>query len=265
MDRGQSTPSYPNPLKFDMARLREELPPWRLHWYPRLRSTSDTAAELRRDGQLFAPAIVIAGSQTAGRGRNNAPWFAGPGGLAATFAVPAVEIHQPGQLALIAGVATLRAMRALGAEHVKLKWPNDLHHDGLKLAGLLCERIDGVDLIGIGLNLERAIDWTPEVEATSTTLGAILHRPADKAEVLLALATSLHKHLVDPALRLADVLGEFRRHDALAGQHLRLATPAGDVAGDYEGMDAAGRLLLRDAAGQTTAHASAAVESVRPA
>src|SRR5438552_13292727 len=43
---------------FQLARLRASLKPFRLHWFPRLRSTNDHAAELRRTGGLYAPAIV---------------------------------------------------------------------------------------------------------------------------------------------------------------------------------------------------------------
>ena len=36
---------------------------------------------------------------------------------------------------------------------VQLKWPNDLLIDRQKLAGLLCERIDNLDFIGVGVNV----------------------------------------------------------------------------------------------------------------
>src|SRR5436309_1660093 len=54
---------------FDLARLRVGIKPFKLHWFPRLRSTNDHAAELRRRKELFAPAAVLTGRQLAGRGR----------------------------------------------------------------------------------------------------------------------------------------------------------------------------------------------------
>ena len=43
---------------YELKRLRAAIKPFRLHWFSRLRSTNDHAAELRRRGELFAPAVT---------------------------------------------------------------------------------------------------------------------------------------------------------------------------------------------------------------
>ena len=93
---------------FHLARLRKELKPLRLHWFPRLRSTSDHAAVLRKRGDLFAPAVVLTGHQTAGRGRGTNAWWSDTGTLTATFAFPIDERVAPHQLPLLAGLAVRR-------------------------------------------------------------------------------------------------------------------------------------------------------------
>src|SRR3982751_6780670 len=114
-----------SPLRFDLRRLRASLKPFRLHWFPTLRSTNDHAAELRRRGELYAPAIVVTGRQTAGRGRGAHVWWSGPGCITATFVLPIGEQVQPHQLPLIAGVAVRSAAVELtGHDGIKLKWPN---------------------------------------------------------------------------------------------------------------------------------------------
>src|SRR5207248_8273542 len=127
---------------FELARLRRELKPFRLHFFPRLRSTSDHAAALRKRGKLFAPAVVLTANQTAGRGRGTNTWWSGPGSLTVTFVFP-VEAHlAPHQIPLIAGLAVRDAVADLtGDTSISLKWPNDVVHDDRKLAGLLCERV----------------------------------------------------------------------------------------------------------------------------
>ena len=40
-----------------------------------------------------------------------------------------------------------------GGAKIELKWPNDVLYRGRKLAGLLCERVDGVNLVGVGINV----------------------------------------------------------------------------------------------------------------
>src|SRR3954466_4129254 len=123
---------------FDLARIRHGIKPFKLHWFPRLRSTNDHAAVLRGRRELFAPAIVLTGHQIAGRGRGSNTWWSNSGVLTATFVFPIDERLAPHHLPLLAGLALRDAVAALvPATPIKLKWPNDLLANGLKLAGLL--------------------------------------------------------------------------------------------------------------------------------
>src|SRR5437870_1421856 len=95
--------------RLDLGRLREQSKPFRVHFFPRLRSTNDHAAVLRKRGELFAPAMVITGRQIAGRGRGSNSWWSGPGCLTATFVMPVEEhLARAGgahQVPLVAGLA----------------------------------------------------------------------------------------------------------------------------------------------------------------
>ena len=153
-EKRATPPRRPASASFDLAGLRAGLRPYRLHWFSRLRSTNDHAAVLRRRGELFMPAVVLTGRQIAGRGRGANVWWSGGGSLTVTFALPIDEQVAPHQLPLVAGLAVRNAIAALpGAAGVRLKWPNDILFEDRKLGGLLCERISGADLIGVGLNL----------------------------------------------------------------------------------------------------------------
>ena len=223
--------------------LRDALRPFRPHVYATLGSTNDEAARLRRAGDLFAPAAVLTFSQTAGRGRGANAWHAPAGAVTVTFALPAGGAMPVHQVPLVAGVAVRRAVLNLGLSS-DLKWPNDLQHDGLKLAGLLCERLAGVDLIGIGLNLNvDPADLPPEVRRRATSLYAATGRRTDVAAALAALATHLAALLLRPdEVTFASVREEYSRHHALTGRRVRV----GEVDGTCEGIDPDGRLLVRD-------------------
>src|SRR3954447_21863623 len=101
------TPSPPPPppggggAPFDLSRLRAQLRPFRLYWYPRLNSTNTHAASLRRARKLFAPAVVLTGRQIAGRGRGANAWWSGAGSLTVTFVLPVREHLLPHQVPLI--------------------------------------------------------------------------------------------------------------------------------------------------------------------
>src|SRR4051794_6069296 len=118
-----------NPYNLD--RLRDGIKPFRLHWFPSLRSTNDHAAVLRERGDLYAPAIVLTGNQTAGRGRGEHSWWSSEGCITVTFVFPIDGDLAPHHIPLLAGLAVRNAAAEItGNPDVQLKWPNDiLHHD----------------------------------------------------------------------------------------------------------------------------------------
>lgn len=235
---------------FDLSALRERLKPFKLHWYSTLHSTSDEAAELRRRGELFTPAVVLTGEQTAGRGRGHNSWWSAAGSLTVTFVLPVDPIIQPHQLPLIAGLAARNAAAELSADNgIQLKWPNDLLYDGRKLAGLLCERILDADLIGIGLNANLDPTLAPaDLRARITSLSQIRGAAIDMTDALAVLAShfrvSLNRAMKEP---FAVLLREYDAHHALIGREVCVTASATEppICGQCEGLDEIGRLLLR--------------------
>jgi BirA family transcriptional regulator, biotin operon repressor / biotin---[acetyl-CoA-carboxylase] ligase len=235
---------------YDLNRLRTSLKPFRLHWFPTLRSTNDHAAKLRRRGELFAPTVVLTGRQTAGRGRGAHVWWSGPGCITSTFVLPIGEQVQPHQLPLIAGLAVRNAAAELsGNDGIQLKWPNDILHEGRKLAGLLCERVEKADLIGLGLNVNLDPSDAPKpMRDRITSLSSIAGRTLDLSDVLTAVASQLRRRIERQANQpFALLLREYDAHHALVGKTVSVldASDAVAVSGKCEGLDDMGRLLLR--------------------
>jgi BirA family biotin operon repressor/biotin-[acetyl-CoA-carboxylase] ligase len=237
---------------FDLSRLRKALRPFRLHWFPRLRSTNDHAAELRRRGELYAPAIVLTGHQTSGRGRGSHAWWSGPGCVTATF-VFAIDKHvSPHQLPLVAGLAVRNAAAELtGNDGIQLKWPNDVLYDGGKLAGLLCERVHKVDLVGLGLNvnLDRLSAPVPSrLRDQITSLSEITGKSVDLTESLAVVARHLHQIVTRSSEQpFLNLLRDYDAHHTLVGKTVSVVDGADTacVSGRCEGLDEMGRLLLR--------------------
>lgn len=111
---------------------------------------------------LTGPSLLLARTQTAGRGRAGRSWLSEPG-KSLTFSL-AWKFHLPMQsllgLPLAVGVALAEAL-AMFEVPVKLKWPNDVLYEGRKLAGILIESASAGSVphdaswavIGIGLNM----------------------------------------------------------------------------------------------------------------
>jgi BirA family transcriptional regulator, biotin operon repressor / biotin---[acetyl-CoA-carboxylase] ligase len=237
-------------LSFDLSRLRFGLKPYRLRWFPRLGSTNDHAGRLRRAGRLFAPAVVLTGRQTAGRGRGRNTWWSNEDVLTVTFALPMHDRLPPQEIPLIAGLSVRNAaVEITGDNQILLKWPNDVLHDNRKLAGLLCERISNLDLVGIGLNVNIDPGDAPKALRNQiTSLLCIAGKSLDMTDVLVSVARHLRHNLRRRMeLPFSSFVREYSRHDALAGQ--RVTVTFGDdeppISGRCEGIDSAGRLLVR--------------------
>src|SRR5205814_5165748 len=157
--------------------------------------------------------------------------------------------RDPHQIPLIAGLAVRNAAAELSGDHsISLKWPNDILHDGKKLAGLLCERIDRIDLIGIGLNVNIDPASAPKsIRDRLTSLMLIAGKQFDLTDVLLAITRQL--------LRVCDrrqdhpfaaLLQEYDRYNSLTGRRVSIIDGESCITGQVEGLDNSGRLLVRD-------------------
>lgn len=125
----------------------------------RCRSSNEEARKLLESGQDLDGYLFVALDQSGGRGRQARDWWSGPAGenVAITLCRRA-EGLQPELFGLLGAVALMEVLqRLLGdPQRVALKWPNDVHLDGAKIAGFLCEQPavgHGTLLLGLGCNL----------------------------------------------------------------------------------------------------------------
>ncbi len=157
-----------------------------LRVYNQCSSTMDAARELTDAG------LVIAKTQTAGRGRQGRAWNSAAHGLYATLALPySGNLQHLSGVSLFTGCILARVLTQTAAP-VRLKWPNDIQAlDGRKLAGILIEAPGAGSsprlLIGFGINLEGEIKDLPEA--------VFLSEICDKPPSYLQLAAAIYAEL----------------------------------------------------------------------
>src|SRR5919204_5745856 len=116
-------------------------------------STNERGRELALAG---APSgtVVTAGEQTAGRGRRGRTWTAPAGKALLCSAILRPLERKHALLPLAVPLAVCEAVESLVPLECRVKWPNDVWHEGRKLAGVLIEaRPPDWAVIGIGLNV----------------------------------------------------------------------------------------------------------------
>lgn len=241
-----------------MQSSRSTAPAARIIALPTVDSTNAEAQRRAAAGEA-APFWVIADTQTAGRGRSGRSWASAAGNLQASLLIrlsaPAPKAYQ---LSLVAGVAVIDAIRAAcpslpDSARLRLKWPNDILVDGAKTGGILVEsglRAGALEAaIGIGVNLA---SHPEDLGRLVTHLGAYAPAPAP-TDLLAHLAPAMQHWLAvwGEGAAFADVRAAWLARAGEPGEALTINTGAETVTGRFEGLDADGALLLRDADGRT--------------
>lgn len=142
----------------------EPPPGFRVERHAEVGSTNELARGRALDGEPEG-LVVLAGRQTAGRGRHGRGWASPAGNLHASLLLrPAVPLGEAATLSLVTALSVADALAPIvdDPDRVTVKWPNDVLLDGAKLGGILLEGADdGAGgcawlVVGLGLNLAEA-------------------------------------------------------------------------------------------------------------
>ncbi len=224
-------------------------PGWDVRHVDETASTNADLIAAVKAGAAWDRTVLAADHQTAGRGRLDRRWEAPPGAnLLVSFVVapvPAVAAEATHRLGLAAVAAAKRFLGERWVCDVGLKWPNDVLLDDRKLAGILAQRVPDHDAVVVGLGLN--VRWAPDGAAALTSLDAdtAAGHPVDPPTLLLAVLEELDALPADIGARYVDSL-------LTIGRWVRVEMPSGADAlyGRAVGVDAAGRLVVADAAGR---------------
>jgi len=226
--------------------------------FTRTDSTNSRARELAAAGAPHGT-LVTASEQTAGRGRQGRTWTA-PANKALLYSAivrPLEERHM--MLPLAVPLAVCEAAEELNPNLTcKVKWPNDIHVGGRKLAGVLIEARpqDGWAVIGVGLNLSiQEEEFPPELQATAISLFNPGHKgggrgsagpspllsagppPTAPSAAAKVLSSRLEKWVqAEPD----EVLASWRERDALRGREVEWDGGSGVA----DGVDDRGYLVV---------------------
>lgn len=196
--------------------------------------------------------VLVALSQTAGRGRLGRPWYA-PAGSSLSFSLLyrfAASVSPMG-LPLAVGCACAVALNDLGVP-AALKWPNDLLLGERKLGGILIELAGaGNVVIGIGLNLHRPTKLPDAISETAVFLDdgpTVPPLPVLLSGVLNELGAML-------PFFAAEGFAAFRetwlKYAVWLGQPVMILDGARQQNGVMAGIDQDGALLLAGEEGMT--------------
>ena len=236
------------------------LPDFTVEVLPQIDSTNTELMRRARAGRL-EPVLLVAETQTAGRGRLGRDWHSGAAahtGASLTFSLGLpLQMSDWSGLSLAVGVSVVQSLHP----DLQLKWPNDVWLRDRKLAGILIETASigptRYAVIGVGVNIasrEAAGLATPPAWLQE------LLPDIDAPRALLRLAAPLVQAVKRfEAEGFAAFQAAFQARDALAG---RTVTLSDGTAGLAQGVSRSGALLVHTSAG--TREISSSEVSVRP-
>jgi BirA family biotin operon repressor/biotin-[acetyl-CoA-carboxylase] ligase len=248
-----SSPDIIDPHEVE-AQLKSAIVGQRLEFPKITASTNADAFRLAEDGAVEGT-VVLADSQTDGKGRRGRVW-ASPAGVNLYCSVvlrPAIMPHEAPQLTFLSAVAVARAIEQTTKLTPEIKWPNDLLISGKKVAGLLNEmsaETDGINfvILGIGINLNMTADQFPaDLRHPATSLLLESGIRVDRSRFTSTMLNELDRLYTDfLAHGFGPVREEWQRRCNASGRQVLVNDSGTECTGGlFIGIDSDGALLLR--------------------
>jgi BirA family biotin operon repressor/biotin-[acetyl-CoA-carboxylase] ligase len=223
----------------------------KMYAFDDLGSTNRTAKELALQNAREGT-VVIAQTQSEGRGRFDRVWQSPKGGVYLSIILrPTTPVEKTSLLPFVAALAVAQAIMSYGLP-ARIKWPNDVLVNGKKIAGILLEsETSGATLpyvvVGIGVNLNTPLSQLGfDIQKQSTTLRKEHGSSIEYYEFLDTLFQQFDRfYQIFSAGKFEEIVEEWKQHSDTLGKPIRVQTIKETVEGIADSVDQSGFLLLK--------------------
>lgn len=226
-----------------------------IHYFKETESTNILARDMA--GSVDEGTVVIAESQTGGRGRMGRKWISPEGGIWLSVVLkPRMQpLHAP-RITLLAGVAVAKTIRNIGLP-AKIKWPNDVLINGKKVCGILTEigaEMDSIQYVVVGVGIDANVDtetFPEEFRDSSTSLKNELGHDINRVEFVQRLLSEFESlYMKFQKEGFSSILEEWRNMSATIGEWVKITTQSRIIYGEAVGVDSDGALILETGEGR---------------
>lgn len=231
-----------------------------VHAYNSLKSTNDLAAKMAESGSPEGT-LVVAETQTRGRGRLGRVWYSPPGtGIYLSIILrPAFSPESAPGLSVMTALALAETINSYCPGETHLKWPNDVLIGRRKTAGILTElsadrgKINHV-IVGVGINVNQGVGHFPEeIRAHATSVRRATKRKVRRVELLVAFLKQFEKeYAAYKKERLNKARPRLKKFSSLLGKEVTVRSGRTRTNGLATDIDANGRLILETKTGRVT-------------
>lgn len=243
----------------ELLSCMEDGPLGGLEYHESIDSTNLRAKKLAAEGAPHAT-LVVAGCQSAGRGRRGRSWISpsGTGIFMSLIVRPRLLPSCASMLTLVAALSVSDGIKKLTGLETAIKWPNDLVVDGKKVCGILTEMSAELEeihyvVIGIGINANMT-EFPAEVRDTAESIRRATGRPVRRSLLIAEILTTFwgYYSIFMECGNLDGLLAAYQERMAGKGKEVVVHDPAGSFSGEALGIDGQGRLLVQRADGKVS-------------
>jgi BirA family biotin operon repressor/biotin-[acetyl-CoA-carboxylase] ligase len=197
--------------------------------------------------------VVLAETQTNGRGRLSRTWASPPGGIWMSIVLkPQIPLAKAYRINMAVSIAISRVLFILYGLQAGIKWPNDLLVNERKICGILteiCAEMDKLDfaVVGIGINANMDVSEFPDYWM-ATSLSCELGHEVSRDELITKLIEEID--FVYGELDAKEIHAEWCQRSATLGKQVRISTFHGDIEGKAIALSEDGALCLRTQNGE---------------
>jgi len=218
--------------------------------YDEISSTNDVCKDFARKG-AESGIVVIAKSQTAGRGRLGRTFYspANHGLYMSLLIRPDKEFNNPGLITAYAAVSCYKAISTLYGISVDIKWVNDLYYHNKKLCGILAESQLGTDnpyiILGIGINLSPPAEgYNKDIKDIAISLEEMTNHPVIREELCAEICRNLFFDDIQ-ALQNRDFMDTYRSASCVIGNMVRFTENGTQMTAHAVSIDDDANLIIR--------------------
>ena len=229
--------------------LKTDIIARKIYSYKETSSTNDAAYHLAASGEKEG-SVVIAESQTAGRGRMGRFWVS-PKSKGAYFSIilrPDILPKEVSSITLFSALSVAKTIREMAGLAAFIKWPNDVLINNKKICGILTEMNAETDkinfvIIGIGININTKEELLPK---GATSIMEARGAEISRVELVKGIFKNLDKYYrLFNSGQIAEIIKEYKEFSNFLGKRVQVAYHDTKLEGYAIDVDKEGALILR--------------------
>ncbi len=195
--------------------------------------------------------IIVAESQTAGKGRKGRKWIStkGKGIYFSTILKPKIDIKNILKFSLIFPLSVFETIKQEGL-NPKIKWPNDVYLNNKKVSGILLESdIEGAEIkkivVGIGININHSAEELEEIKNIATSLYLEKGRKINRKKFFANLINNIENKYFEFLEGKLNPVKEVEKYLLWKGKEIEIIDNLNNIKGILKGLNRDGGVIIK--------------------